>query len=265
MLFPRRRTRRFPAAGFFLAGALFLSFSLAAAQSVTATQFDVASVRQVHVTAKTGEEEGRPSFKTTDNGLTFHNTNLRDCIQWAYRVQDAQLSGPEWLNTEKYDIVAKTERPVSEDQMRLMLQRLLSERFKLQLKKENRPLPVYALKVDHRQPALRVSEASIASIHRQTPGFQLVFQKEPLSQLAEMLSTLAFIDRPVVDMTQLSGDYDFTLNLTEAFKASRTDASDPGVSAFTLLREQLGLKLEPTKAPMDVLVVQHAERVPTEN
>lgn len=263
MLFPMRRTQCFPVAGFFLAGALFLSF--AAAQTTTTPPFDVSSVRQVHLTAKTGEEEGRPSFKMAANGLTFHNSNLRDCIQWAYHVQDAQLSGPEWLNTEKYDIVAKTENPVSEDQLRLMLQRLLSERFKLQLKKENRPVPVYALRVDHRQPALRVSEASAASIHRQAPGFQLVFEKEPLSQLAEMLSTLAFIDRPVVDMTQLSGDYDFTLNLTDAFKAGRTEASDPGVSAFTLLREQLGLKLEPTKAPMEVLVVQHAERVPTEN
>jgi uncharacterized protein (TIGR03435 family) len=234
-------------------------------------QFSVASVKRVHKNIEIEEGNVRPGLTTTTSSLRAHNTNLRDCLQWAYNVKTYQLLGPDWLNTEKYEIEAKSDEPVSEEQMRLMLRQLLAERFKMQLEKEDRELPVYALVVDHLGSGLHTTQASNASVKLSPPGFRLVFRKEPLSELANTLSTLSFIDRPVVDRTKLSGEYDFSIDLTAAVRNNDTPSSgpgavdSPGVSAFTLIREQLGLKMAASKAAFDVLVVQHAERIPTEN
>jgi uncharacterized protein (TIGR03435 family) len=152
-----------------------------------------------------------------------------------------------------------------------MLRKLSAERFKIQIENEKRDLPVYALVVDHLGSGLRATQASNASVKMSPPGFRLVFRKEPLSELANTLSTLSFIDRPVVDRTNLSGEYDFSVDLRAAFRNNDTPSSETGaidstgVSAFTLLREQLGLKMEASKAAFDVDVVKHAERIPTEN
>jgi uncharacterized protein (TIGR03435 family) len=138
--------------------------------------------------------------------------------------------------------------------------------------------PVYALVVGKSGPKLRESNADSSSVKLAPPGLRFVFQKEPMSQLADTLSTLVFVDRPIVDMTGRNAVYDFTLDLRELTGSGRSSAQESagypgdgaaagvsGASIFTILREQLGLTLEPRKAPLDVLVVDHAERMPTEN
>jgi uncharacterized protein (TIGR03435 family) len=230
--------------------------------------FDVASVKRTRLTASSGsEDESRASITVTKGSLIIRNYNLRDCIEWAYRLKNYQILGPAWLNTEKYDISAKADGPVPEDQMRLMFQRLLAERFHLVLHREQRPSPVYALLVGRNGPKMHESEAESSSVKLAPPGLRLVFQKEPLSQLADTLSTLAFMDRPVVDMTGRDGVYDFTLDLRELMESAKSPIAVTvvGPSIFTVLGEQLGLRLEPRKAPLDVLIVDGAMRTPTEN
>jgi uncharacterized protein (TIGR03435 family) len=241
--------------------------------------FDVASVKRTRLVARSGGEgESRASIIVTNGNLIIRNCNLRDCIEWAYRVKNYQILGPGWLNTEKYDISAKADGLVPEDQLRLMFQRLLAERFHLVLHHEPRPSPVYALLVGRNGPKMHESEADSSSVKFAPPGLRLIFQKEPLSQLADTLSTLAFMDRPVVDMTGRGGIYDFTLDLRELMESGKSPMAVTvdqkgsgdltgavGPSIFTVLGEQLGLRLEPRKAPLDVLIVDGAMRTPTEN
>jgi uncharacterized protein (TIGR03435 family) len=157
----------------------------------------------------------------------------------------------------------------------------LADRFKLEIQRQKKVFPVYALIVAHGGAKLHTSEADVAKVGFAPPGLRLAFQKEPIWQLADTLSTLAFMDRPVIDMTGMSGQYDFMLDLTQVYRtdrqqpsAFRADSADTGSgvstetsasSVFTVIQEQLGLKLEPRKVPLDVLVVQHVERVPTDN
>jgi uncharacterized protein (TIGR03435 family) len=140
-----------------------------------------------------------------------------------------------------------------------MLQTLLASRFKLALHRENKELSVYALVVakngqkltnakDEGGPDIRVSDGSF------------IFQNVSMPDFAEKLSDLRTIDRPVVDRTGIQGVFDITLK-----SAASAMLEDDGPSVFTLIQDQLGLKLEAKKAPVEILIIDHAEKVPTEN
>jgi uncharacterized protein (TIGR03435 family) len=268
-----------------------------AAQTAAAPpSFEVASIKPNH----SGEMRFFMSWQPgrfTANGMT-----VRFLITAAYDVHDFQVSGgPGWINSDRYDIDAKELDSVAEQMQKLpreeqrklgqsMLQSLLADRFKLKLTRGSKEMPAYALVVAKNGPKLQQAKPLDTPADapnppagrprgpgmRMRPG-EITGQGVAPSFLATVLSQ--FLGRTVLDQTGLKGNYDFTLKWTpepgEGMMlggpggggtppegAPPPDTSGPSI--FTAVQEQLGLKLEPTKAPAEVLVVDHVER-PSEN
>jgi uncharacterized protein (TIGR03435 family) len=221
--------------------------------------FDVASVKRLPP-----PPGGVLSSMKLDPGrLTCSNVNLRKLIIQAYGVKDFQLSGPEWLNSEIYDIAATMPPATPTDQVLLMLQTLLAERFQLKLHRETKQVPMYALAGKN---GSKLKEVEFGHSSTSAAPGHLTAQKIPMSKLADFLA--GQLGSPVTDMTGMRGVFDFTLEWapeTRTGEAGATTDSAPGASIFTAVQEQLGLKLEARKGPVEMLVIDHVERIPTGN
>jgi uncharacterized protein (TIGR03435 family) len=206
----------------------------------------------------------------------------------AYGIPGSRiLNGPKWLDSTRFDIEAKMDdsvadhlRTLARDQRRLetqaMFQRLLADRFKLAVHWETRELPVYALIVARKgsklQPAKDPSEGSNISSNDSGADSQFTAKGVTLPQLAEALTQELSreLGHNVIDKTEIRGRYDLTLKWTPDAGAapiatgSATSSADSGPSIFTVVQEQLGLKLQPAKGPVQILVIDHAE-MPSEN
>lgn len=204
------------------------------------------------------------------------NTTVDDLITFAYGLHARQITGgPNWIESEKYDV---TGQPAAQGlpsvaQMREMIQQLLADRFKLTFHRDKKELPVYAITVANGGPKMTKNETNPNGL----PG--LLFRglgvlpatNATMGDLAGVMQG-AVLDRPVIDKTGLAGRYDFMLTWTpdETQFASMgvrvpppsPDATAPGL--FTAFQEQLGLKLESSKAPVDVIVIDRIEK-PSEN
>jgi uncharacterized protein (TIGR03435 family) len=262
-------------------------------------EFEVASVKK---SAPAPPE--RFSIGVHIDGAMVRYTYLpmRTYIRMAYGVKDYQVLGPDWLATENFDIAAKLPEGATRSQLPEMMQSLLADRFKLVLHRDTKELPVYALVVAKSGPKLKESapdpdadsgpgakgtvdvavnvgrgggvidlgRGSFVSYGRD----RLEAKKVTLSSLADWLTRL--LDRPAVDMTGISGTYDFSLEysleeLRNLLRSSTGGARelpanlpDSGNSIFASLAA-VGLKLDSRKAPIDVVVVDRIERTPTEN
>jgi uncharacterized protein (TIGR03435 family) len=193
----------------------------------------------------------------------MRNVPLRYCLEWAYNLQDYEISGPDWIKAdERYDIVANAAGPASNDEMKLMLQKLLTERFQIKLHWEKKELAVYALVLGKGAPKLKeVPPGGPAELSGSASG--AFFHNQPLSRLAFLLTRR--LDRPTLNLTGLNGIYDYTLDLSGLPTGAPQAGDDPGPSIFTSIQQDLGLRLESQKAPIDVLIIDHAEKTPTEN
>ncbi len=202
---------------------------------------------------------------TIRNGkVTLANTTLSDCIRFAYGlVSDAQLSGPDWIKSKevRFDIVAQAPPDTSRKQLLLMLQALLAERLKVALHHEQRDLPFLALVVGKNGSKLyRVQPGTGAAAGPVILG-RIVSDQMSMSSLAVLLSR--FERTLILDKTDLEGLFRIDLQWTsDRIGASTTDGK---ASIYTAVQEQLGLKLEARRGPLDVLVVDFAERVPSDN
>jgi uncharacterized protein (TIGR03435 family) len=193
------------------------------------------------------------------SGSRFHAAGLTlfALIDYAWDLKIYQLIGvPGWGETEHYDISAKApgDDAITEQQARLMLRSLLAERFHLKIHNETRELPVYNLVIAKggsklATPAPEAKSVLIAG----SKGLQVTAGS--LNQLASHLSLDPQIGRPVLDTTGLTGRYDYTLS---AWGSGAADPNSPSI--FTAVQDQLGLKLESAKAPIEVWVVNSAER-----
>jgi uncharacterized protein (TIGR03435 family) len=197
--------------------------------------------------------------------------SVRDLIVYAYSLKPYQISGAAaWISNDRFDIQAKAggEAEPSKEQTREMVQSLLAGRFHLSFHRARRDIPVYALGVAKKGPKLKESgapESFVRFISQRRPVLQLAVIKGTIAQLAELLSmySVSFrIDgppgRPIVDRTGLTGQYDFTLTWIPD-----DQIPPPGSDVLTLssaLQEQLGLRLEPANAPIETLVIDHAEK-----
>jgi len=218
----------------------------------------------------------------THDGFTAFNVPLRRVIEEAYGLYEESRwsGGPAWIDSEKFDINAKVD--VSEaaefdnltlDQQRALLQQLLADRFKLAVHHETKDLPVYAIRIERSGAKLQESipehlhpnvMGGAGLVTRSRAGF-LELQGFSMPHFAALLANFNFFGRPVEDKTGLTGHYDISLQWDP------NDASSPSVpvessepSIFTALKEQLGLKLESTKAPLDTITIDHVER-PSDN
>jgi uncharacterized protein (TIGR03435 family) len=165
------------------------------------------------------------------------------------------------MGTERYDIEAKAGSEHSAQQVQLMLQNLLVDRFGMKIRRDVRQMPVYALVVTKDGPKLRESKPADSS-SMSSSNHSVMANKITLQVLSSLLS--GQMDRPVLDQTGLTGTFDITLEWTPD-SAAVVDGPSPGPSLFTALHEQLGLRLESRSGPVELLIVDHAERIPTEN
>jgi uncharacterized protein (TIGR03435 family) len=177
-------------------------------------------------------------------------------------VREYEVAGPEWIQSERFDIDAKTSRPVSIEDQRRMVQELLADRFHFRFHHETRLMPIFALVAVKSGPKLHEAVAETREMLKLPGGgLRLEFHRTSIAQLADFLSTLAALDRPVRDRSGLSGVYDFKLDLHEvagpwASEAERLAAP----SMTTVLQEQLGLKFQAVKDGVDVLAIDQVER-----
>lgn len=225
--------------------------------------FEVASVKANRSGVARGE------FRPEPGRLTVVNMTLRFIIQQAFGLRDYQIVGaPGWANSEKFDIVAKAVGTADKAEVRRMLQPLLAERFGFAVHRERRDLPIFELQIAKNGP--KVSAPSPNSEARSSsPDTKVVRVIGDAGMFAEALSRP--LGRPVVDKTGLSGFYDFLLVMKVDEAPGSTWANGDNIPAaglpssiFSALQEQLGLKLEPRRGPVEVLVIDHIER-PSEN
>jgi uncharacterized protein (TIGR03435 family) len=207
-----------------------------------------------------GEGGSRSQIETASDGLTMRNIDLSEMIQWAYKLQHYQLTGPSSLAGLRYDLHAKSGDRVSDSTLRLMLQDLLAARFKLQLHREQKKTPVYELVVAKGGPRLPKDKSATLPPSYPKKSFPrvvdggFVFQNVSLGDFARQLTEIRGIDLPVIDRTGIPGVYDITL------KSAASALLDPtGPSLLTLIQDELGLKLVSAKDPIEVVVVDHFE------
>ena len=193
---------------------------------------------------------------------------LLGLIMDAYKLEPYQIAGrAAWMDKYRYDITARApgENPPTSAQVETMLQTLLADRFQLRFHREIRQLPEYALVLGKNGPKLHAS-APDATWRTRLSGSGLVNEltvsKEDMDQLAKQLPTA--VGRPVVDRTGLTGRYDFQLSWSSDAVSTVPSEQERPPSIFIALQEQLGLKLESARGPVELLVIDHAEK-PTPN
>lgn len=209
---------------------------------------------------------------------TASAVSARKLMETAFDVKPFQISGgPAWLVSQRYEITAKAETPsISPEQLKVLLQSLLADRFKMKFHRETKELPIYAMVVGkdgHKlQKSAKEPEAGQTGSIRMT-GAGLVGQMVEVSAIPNALTRL--LDRPVVDMTAIKGYYDFTLQIPpEVMMARRMQAANvtvndgsmlpsapSGSAIFKAVEDQLGLKLEPKKSPFEILVIDSIEKI----
>jgi len=204
------------------------------------------------------------------------NVSLSKLLAFAYGVHDKQMIGlPPWAETEKYDIDAKpdTDGSPNRQQFQGMVQKLIADRFRLTFHRDKRDLPVYVLSVAKTGAKLTKSENQDGHENFGLRGLgAITVRTATMSNFAAMMQETV-MDRPVIDETGLAGRYDFTLNWTPDDSQfgglggklpPPTDNTNPPPNLYTAIQEQIGLKLEATKAPTDVMIIDHVEK-PSEN
>jgi len=220
-------------------------------------EFDVASVKANH----SGSDSA--AMQLGKGSLTITNATLTKIMGAAFGISEDRdanlLVGPDWMQSERYDVIAKFPTSTSMDQMRMMLQSLLKERLRMKFHREIREVPAYALVVaKHGLRARTAAEGNTGGFRRRAG--HLESRSATMAALADKLSQQS--DRPVVDRTGVRGSYEFMLDWAPNELQTNGLA---GTSLFTAIEEQLGLKLEARKEPLEVVVVDFAAKVPSEN
>jgi len=246
------------------------------------TEFDA-------VTFKLSRPDEKEDFRLVNGLIEAKYVLLKDMIVFAYDVEDDWVRGGEkWLETDRYDIMAKTAPTESADTMRVLVQAALAERFKLKVHKEPQPVTVYALtvnksKLKEADPKGRSTCTRAAADGALTLTCTNTTMEQFAKRLREVPNAAAYLEHPVVDLTGLKGAYDFTVawaprNRTLDSRGPQlpsgiesgpvpvaSDRANGSLTLYEAVDRQLGLKLATQKHPMQVVVIDHMERTPTEN
>jgi uncharacterized protein (TIGR03435 family) len=224
--------------------------------------FEVASVKLNR------SDGGRGGFRPEPGRLTITGMTLKAMVRYAYDVKDMQISGgPAWFDADRWDIAATAGREVGGGERKKMLQALLTDRFQMTIRRETKELPVYALVVAKN--GLKMApgtEGTSEQINMQARAglLRLTGQSASVANIADALYNRA--GRMVIDKTGLEGRFDFKLEWVPdaanlpLVNGSKMEPAADGPSLFTAVQEQLGLKLESTKGPVEILVIERAEK-----
>jgi uncharacterized protein (TIGR03435 family) len=223
--------------------------------------FEVASVRPTAMAHEGGEGSSRSQIEVSADGVTMRNVDLTELIEWAYGLQAYQVAKTSVLEGERYDIRARANDRATDRALKGMMQDLLATRFMLKFHREPKTTSVYELVVAKGGPKLPKDKTDTLPpgyAHESLPHVaqgSFVFSNVTMGEFAQQLTEIRGIDLPVVDRTGIAGVYDVTLT------GGASAVLDPqGPSLLTLVQEQLGLKLVGAKDPVEVMVVDHAER-----
>jgi uncharacterized protein (TIGR03435 family) len=228
--------------------------------------FDVASLKESPPILGDKVSINLGSFR--HGTLTLTNASLADCLRYAYSLtSNEQLSAPDWVMSKsvRFDIIAKAPLATTDQQVRLMLQTLLTERFHMVMHREQKKLSYVALIVGKKGSKLKeaVSESD-ASGNKFLIG-RISTNRISMTMLSTVLSR--FSGETVIDLTGFKGDYEVKLDWTPDNPAAAAAINAPadGPSLFAAVEQQLGLKLDVRKGPVEVLVVDRADKVPVQN
>jgi uncharacterized protein (TIGR03435 family) len=273
-------------------------------QQSSRPEFEVATIRP---SAPSPEATVTARAHIDGAQVRWLSLTLKYYMATAYRVKQYQISGPDWISSDRFDISATIPAGVSTTQMPEMLQRLMEDRFQVKMHREKKDFPVYALdiakgglKIQANPPDPEAAKADATApantnVSGSAQGISIDFGRgssytfannrfdaKKLTMANVVRALELYTDRPVVDMTDLTGTYDFTLEITaEDYQAMLMRAAvtagvtlPPGdlrlldgatlPSLFEAL-QKVGLKLDARKAPLDVLVIDEARKTPTDN
>jgi uncharacterized protein (TIGR03435 family) len=246
------------------AAALFACFSCLAQPSGPGPVFDVASIRPAVPV--------RPDVQTEPGSLTIRNQSLRFLVQWAYDVPPFQITGPAWLNDSRFDVVAKASGGGDEAKLRLMLRALLADRFSVTTHTEQKEMQVYAITLAKGGPKFQESTTEGPPVFDRAGPTMLTARHVTIKDLAVQISEP--LKRPVIDDTGLKGKYDIKIDISSYMQEAAAaggkgdgGGGQPDVMSilFTGLQQQLGVKLESRRQNVDILVIDSANKTPTEN
>ncbi|HVW07678.1 MAG TPA: TIGR03435 family protein [Bryobacteraceae bacterium] len=229
----------------------------------TGPSFEVASIRE-----NPGPWHVMGGYSASGSRLTLEGWFVRSLVEEAYDLKSYRVIYTGDSANLVYNIVAKAEgeEALTRDQFRPLLQRLLADRFALKVHRETREIPVYVMVEGKNGPKFKESnpeepEKNHVGVNGRNQSLE--FQQGTMGELAERIPGAALADRPVIDQTGLTGKYDIHLEATLYFRINNNPQPDD-LSIFDAIQQQLGLRLEAQKMPMEVLVVDHVEK-PTEN
>jgi uncharacterized protein (TIGR03435 family) len=234
-----------------------------------APAFDVASVRPAAPLDERGAKTRPHRVHTNPGNLVMRNIAMKEAIQWAYDVESYQVAGPTFLDDTRFDIVAKAADPATADQMRVMVQTLLANRFQLIVHRENKEMPGMALVLGKGNSKMKASEDGGESVFEPVPNKPTIhFRHMSMHEFAALLSEP--MRKPVIDLTEIKGTFDFTLDASnyvppEPAPGQPREREDETYMVLRALQDQLGLRLEPRKLTIEMIIVDHVEKVPTEN
>jgi uncharacterized protein (TIGR03435 family) len=226
-----------------------------AALILSAQSFEVASVKSYH------NGPSPHTYPRLHNGsFSAENAFLKTLLVIAYGLIDQRIFGPEWLDVEKHDITAKAPAGIADDQVMPLLQALLKDRFQLQSHLETREMAAYDMLVAKSGAKLTPFDPAHPPGQPRFAGGSMVVGVGTAAQIA----ALARAGRPVVDKTGLEGRFSWSVSYTP-FSSDASAAAIGPPDILAAVQEQLGLRLEPKKESLQVLVIDNFERVPSEN
>src|ERR1039457_5739439 len=241
--------------------------SLAQTQTGSAPSpgFDVASIKAANPSAPRGGRLAAPPINTKPGLLTARNATLKQIIRGAYTLENYQISGgPGWIDSAGFDVEAKSTDGANRDQLLLMLQALLADRFKLRSHREKKDLAAYDLVVAKGGPKFHALKPGADSVPNKTDHMRL----KDLPSLATFLTRLSS-DEPVFDKTGLPGQFDLELDIGKIGEVASQGGEAAGPvemrermfkATLNAILDELGIKLVPTKTPIEIFVIDHAEK-----
>ena len=216
--------------------------------------FAVATIRPSAQSVKF-ERDGKTEIAR--DRLLMRDVTVSTCIKWAYGVQQSQISGPAWIASDHFDIEAKPDEPASEAQMKAMMQTLLADRFKLTFHRQSKELKSFALTVA--KGGSKMQKAAVdGPSSRQNSDMGTVVKSMTMREWGDFLAGVA--ELPVVDKTGLEGRYDFSLDFSPYLPKEQNEHPDVVYILNQAMPAEIGLRLEPVKETVEVMVVDHVEK-----
>jgi len=238
------------------------ALSLTFYASAVLAQQSTFAVATIHPSSGDVKFEHDGATEVTGDMLRMRDVTVDSCIKWAYGVQNSQIDGPGWLDSDRLDITAKSDGPATEAAMKSMLQALLAQRFHLAFHHEQREMKALVLTVASSGSKLKPAAAPDAPPYRQNSANGTIAKSMPIREWANFIA--GPLQMPVVDQTGLTGKYDFAIDFTPYLPEPGKNMSDSRPDATALIKivmhDQLGLDINGRKAQVDVMVVDHIEK-----